>query len=37
MHPRNSRVPDEISGLAHAGPTVWAAVLWQSIGNTLFG
>jgi O-acetylserine/cysteine efflux transporter len=25
------------AGLAHAGPTVWAAVLWQSIGNTLFG
>jgi O-acetylserine/cysteine efflux transporter len=25
------------AGLAHAGPAVWAAVLWQSIGNTLFG
>ena len=24
-------------GLAEAGPGVWAAVLWQSIGNTLFG
>lgn len=24
-------------GLTHAGPAVWAAVLWQSIGNTLFG
>jgi O-acetylserine/cysteine efflux transporter len=24
-------------GLAAAGPGVWAAVLWQSIGNTLFG
>ena len=24
-------------GLAGAGPGVWAAVLWQSIGNTLFG
>ena len=24
-------------GLASAGPGVWAAVLWQSIGNTLFG
>ena len=25
------------AGLAHAGPGVWAAVLWQSLGNTLFG
>jgi O-acetylserine/cysteine efflux transporter len=25
------------TGLAAAGPGVWAAVLWQSIGNTLFG
>ena len=24
-------------GLAAAGPGVWAAVLWQSVGNTLFG
>jgi len=24
-------------GLAAAGPGVWVAVLWQSIGNTLFG
>lgn len=24
-------------GLAASGPGVWAAVLWQSIGNTLFG
>ena len=24
-------------GLAAAGPAVWAAVLWQSLGNTLFG
>ena len=24
-------------GLAAAGPGVWAAVLWQSLGNTLFG
>jgi len=23
--------------LAHAGPGAWAAVLWQSLGNTLFG
>jgi O-acetylserine/cysteine efflux transporter len=23
--------------LAAAGPAVWAAVLWQSVGNTLFG
>lgn len=27
-----------ISGaLLHAGPTAWAAVLWQSVGNTMFG
>ena len=25
------------AGLAHASPGVWAAVLWQSLGNTLFG
>jgi O-acetylserine/cysteine efflux transporter len=25
------------AGLAAAGPGVWAAVLWQSAGNTLFG
>lgn len=25
------------AGLAQAGPSVWAAVLWQSVGNTLFG
>jgi O-acetylserine/cysteine efflux transporter len=24
-------------GLAAAGPVTWAAVLWQSVGNTLFG
>ncbi len=24
-------------GLATAGPGVWAAVVWQSVGNTLFG
>ena len=24
-------------GLAAAGPGVWGAVLWQSVGNTLFG
>ena len=24
-------------GLAAAGPAIWAAVVWQSIGNTLFG
>jgi O-acetylserine/cysteine efflux transporter len=30
--------PQAISqGLAAAGPGVWAAVLWQSLGNTLFG
>jgi O-acetylserine/cysteine efflux transporter len=27
-----------ISGaILHAGPTTWAAVLWQSVGNTMFG
>jgi O-acetylserine/cysteine efflux transporter len=25
------------AALAHAGPDVWAAVLWQSAGNTMFG
>jgi O-acetylserine/cysteine efflux transporter len=25
------------TGLAAAGPGVWAAVLWQSMGNTLYG
>jgi O-acetylserine/cysteine efflux transporter len=25
------------SGIAHAGWTTWAAVLWQSVGNTMFG
>jgi O-acetylserine/cysteine efflux transporter len=25
------------TGLAAAGPSVWAAVFWQSLGNTLFG
>ncbi len=24
-------------GLSHAGAGVWAAVVWQSVGNTLFG
>jgi len=24
-------------GLAHATPLTWAAVLWQSVGNTMFG
>lgn len=26
-----------MNGLAHAGPLTWAAVLWQSAGNTMFG
>ena len=26
-----------LAGLRHAGPAIWAAVLWQAIGNTLFG
>lgn len=25
------------AGLAHAGVATWAAVLWQSLGNTIFG
>jgi O-acetylserine/cysteine efflux transporter len=25
------------AGVAQAGPITWAAVLWQSIGNTMFG
>ena len=25
------------AALLHAGPQAWAAVLWQSVGNTLFG
>jgi O-acetylserine/cysteine efflux transporter len=24
-------------GIRHATPTTWAAVLWQSVGNTMFG
>lgn len=24
-------------GLIHAGPATWGAVLWQAVGNTLFG
>ncbi len=26
-----------VSGLTHAGVGTWAAVLWQSLGNTIFG
>ncbi|HJW11575.1 MAG TPA: EamA family transporter [Albitalea sp.] len=26
-----------LQGLRDAGPATWAAVLWQSVGNTLFG
>ena len=26
-----------LEGLRHATPTTWAAVLWQSVGNTMFG
>jgi O-acetylserine/cysteine efflux transporter len=25
------------SAIAHAGPQAWAAVFWQSLGNTMFG
>ncbi|MBA2588449.1 MAG: EamA family transporter, partial [Alphaproteobacteria bacterium] len=26
-----------ITGIARATPVTWAAVLWQSVGNTMFG
>ncbi|HKU54556.1 MAG TPA: EamA family transporter, partial [Rhizomicrobium sp.] len=26
-----------LAGIEHAGPVTWAAVLWQSAGNTMFG
>jgi O-acetylserine/cysteine efflux transporter len=26
-----------LAGIQHAGPVTWAAVLWQSVGNTMFG
>ena len=26
-----------LTGLGHAGPLTWAAVIWQSAGNTMFG
>jgi O-acetylserine/cysteine efflux transporter len=29
--------PAMISGIAHADAATWAAVLWQAVGNTLFG
>nr|WP_047167477.1 EamA family transporter [Sphingomonas sp. Y57] len=29
--------PAIAGAIAHAGPTAWAAVLWQSVGNTMFG
>lgn len=29
--------PAIATGLRDAGPTTWAAVLWQSVGNSLFG
>ena len=29
--------PAITSALSHAGPEAWAAVLWQSVGNTMFG
>jgi len=27
----------QVDSLAHAGPGAWCAVLWQALGNTLFG
>ena len=29
--------PAIAAGLAHATPATWAVVLWQSVGNTMFG
>lgn len=29
--------PAMAQGVAHAGPLTWAAVVWQAVGNTLFG
>jgi O-acetylserine/cysteine efflux transporter len=29
--------PAIVDGVTHASPTAWAAVIWQSVGNTMFG
>ena len=29
--------PAIVHSVTHASPTAWAAVLWQSVGNTMFG
>jgi len=29
--------PAMAHGITHASPAIWAAVLWQSVGNTIFG
>ena len=29
--------PAMIAGISHAGAATWAVVLWQSLGNTMFG
>jgi len=29
--------PAIIAGLSHATPATWAVILWQSVGNTMFG
>lgn len=29
--------PAIVAGLSHATPATWAVVLWQSLGNTMFG
>ena len=29
--------PAIVASVTHAGPATWAAVLWQSVGNTMFG
>jgi len=29
--------PAIVAGLSHATPVTWAVILWQSVGNTMFG
>lgn len=29
--------PAIVAGLSHATPATWAVILWQSVGNTMFG
>lgn len=30
-------LPAIVAGLSHATPATWAVILWQSVGNTMFG